>query len=264
FGVDFDDPMEEIKKIKQIGSVREYQAFLLLPLGSCGVVLGVQWLLTLGDIKMNFRTLTIEFYYQGKRHILRGSGKQILSSGAGKLARIASYHQSHLCIIQVVPSMCNELQWYSLESKGELNQDPRLLALLNEFKNLFAEPTQLPPSRGLFDHRIMLHNGIEPINNTFQGLMNTNFSCLPKEICNTWAILSLRKECQTDPQKAKAVRNWPTPTTTKQVRGFFGLAGYYMRFIQGFGIICKPLSDLLKKYGFKWLLTASVAFNQLK
>ncbi|PHT90349.1 hypothetical protein T459_05462 [Capsicum annuum] len=31
--------------------------FLLLPLGSCGVVLGVQWLLTLGGIKLNFRKL---------------------------------------------------------------------------------------------------------------------------------------------------------------------------------------------------------------
>jgi len=26
FGTDFDDPMEEIKKIKQVGSVKEYQA----------------------------------------------------------------------------------------------------------------------------------------------------------------------------------------------------------------------------------------------
>lgn len=67
-------------------------------------------------------------------------------------------------MIQVVPAMCNELQWYSLESKVELNQDPRLLALLNKFKELFAEPTQLPPSRGLFDHRIVLQNRTEPIN----------------------------------------------------------------------------------------------------
>lgn len=29
--------------------------FLLLPLGSCGGVLGVQWLLTLGDIKVEFQ-----------------------------------------------------------------------------------------------------------------------------------------------------------------------------------------------------------------
>lgn len=40
--------------------------FLLLPLGSCGVVLGVQWLLTLRDIKMNFRKLIMEFWYKGK------------------------------------------------------------------------------------------------------------------------------------------------------------------------------------------------------
>ncbi|PHT71958.1 hypothetical protein T459_22743 [Capsicum annuum] len=63
--------------------------FLLLPLGFGGVVLGVQWLLTLGDIKMNFRNLTMEFWYKGRKHILKGVGRQVKTTGAGKLAKIS-------------------------------------------------------------------------------------------------------------------------------------------------------------------------------
>ncbi|KAH0781176.1 hypothetical protein KY290_000774 [Solanum tuberosum] len=62
--------------------------FLLLPLGNCGMVLGVQWLLTLGDIKMNFSKLTMEFWYNGRKHLLRGAGKQITCVGAGKLGKL--------------------------------------------------------------------------------------------------------------------------------------------------------------------------------
>ncbi|PHT78294.1 hypothetical protein T459_16346 [Capsicum annuum] len=47
--------------------------FLLLPLGSYGVVLGVQWLLTLANIKLNFRNLIMEFWHKGRKHLLRGS-----------------------------------------------------------------------------------------------------------------------------------------------------------------------------------------------
>jgi len=61
--------------------------FLLLPLGCCGVVLGVQWLLTLGDIKMNFKNLAMEFWYKGRKHLLWGAGNQVLTVGAGKLAK---------------------------------------------------------------------------------------------------------------------------------------------------------------------------------
>lgn len=51
----------------------------------------------------------------------------------------------------------------------------------------------------------------------------------------------------TDPKKISDVQNWPTPTNVKDVRGFLGLAGYYKKFVKYFGIIAKPLTELLNK-----------------
>ncbi|KAL5764630.1 hypothetical protein ACOSQ2_017224 [Xanthoceras sorbifolium] len=45
-----------------------------------------------------------------------------------------------------------------------------------------------------------------------------------------------------DPTNIQAVMEWPIPTTAKGVRGFLGLAGYYRKFIQGFGNIAAPLT----------------------
>lgn len=72
------------------------------------------------------------------------------------------------------------------------------------------------------------------------------------------------KGVATDPKKIAAVKDWPTPVNIKQLRGFLGLAGYYRRFIQGFGAICRPLHDLLKKDNYHWTDEATNAFNQLK
>lgn len=52
--------------------------------------------------------------------------------------------------------------------------------------------------------------------------------------------------------KIEAVRNWLVSTTAKAVKGFLGLAGYYGKFIQGFGGIAAPLTCLLSNEGFKW------------
>nr|XP_033512573.1 uncharacterized protein LOC117277249 [Nicotiana tomentosiformis] len=137
--------------------------YLLLPLGSCGVVLGVQWLLTLGDIKMNFRKLTMEFWYKGRKHLFRGAGSQVKVQETKKLVKHAG-DLSQLCMIKVVPMGSAEEQWYAFKVEEEPETDVRLVQLLAEYSRLFEEPAELPPSRGVFDHRIVLQNETGPMN----------------------------------------------------------------------------------------------------
>jgi len=47
--------------------------------------------------------------------------------------------------------------------------------------------------------------------------------------------------------KVKAVRDWPTPTDTRQLKNVLGLASYYRRFVRGFSCVAAPLFRLLQK-----------------
>ena len=67
-----------------------------------------------------------------------------------------------------------------------------------------------------------------------------------------------------DPAKIESMVKWPIPDLVKTLRGFLGLSGYYRRFIKGYGMLTKPLTDLLKKDGFKWGQQATEAFQLLK
>lgn len=102
---------------------------------------------------MNFSKLTMEFWYKSRKHLLRGAGKQVTSVGAGKLWKLAG-NQSQLCMIQVIPNMSVGL--LALETKDNTNKDPRIVSLIKEYGELFAEPIGLPPSRGIYDHKIVL------------------------------------------------------------------------------------------------------------
>nr|GEU62439.1 hypothetical protein [Tanacetum cinerariifolium] len=51
---------------------------LILPLGGCEMVLGVQWFLILGDIKWNFKELVMDFVYNNRRMVLEGTQKATL------------------------------------------------------------------------------------------------------------------------------------------------------------------------------------------
>ncbi|CAM8948252.1 unnamed protein product [Rhodiola kirilowii] len=62
-------------------------------------------------------------------------------------------------------------------------------------------------------------------------------------------------------RKYKAIHDWPVPTSVTQLRSFFGLVGYYRRFIKQYAQITSPLTNLQRKDTFIWEDKASAAFR---
>ena len=68
-----------------------------------------------------------------------------------------------------------------------------------------------------------------------------------------------------DPGKLNGIRDWPAPTTVKQVRGFLGFGNFYRQFIWNFSELAKPLNELLKKeQKFEWMDECQQAFDTMK
>jgi len=136
---------------------------LLIPLSSCDMVLGIQWLSQLGTIQWNFNTLHMEFSWAGKRHVLRGlQGPRVkIMQGIHLPQALKEGFQS--CMLQLIPTHERMPEWscFTLQQNGSSDH---IGPLLDQYGDLFTAPMGLPPCRGVFDHRIPLHPGTKPIN----------------------------------------------------------------------------------------------------
>ena len=65
-----------------------------------------------------------------------------------------------------------------------------------------------------------------------------------------------------DPNKIRAIVDWPTPKNLTQLRGFLGLCGFYHRFDSGYSHHVAPMTDLLKKRDFIWIPEAQAFFER--
>ncbi|KAI2664186.1 Retrovirus-related Pol polyprotein [Labeo rohita] len=70
---------------------------------------------------------------------------------------------------------------------------------------------------------------------------------------------------QADPEKTRAVQEFPVPRNIKEVQQFLGMAGWYHRFVPCFSQVAEPLNALKRKgVKFVWSAQCQDAFNTLK
>nr|GEU89435.1 hypothetical protein [Tanacetum cinerariifolium] len=127
----------------------------ILPLGGCELVLGVQWLSILGDIKWNFKDLIMDFVYNYRRMVLRGTQKAALQRFSGKRQSKEISNGQVLC---VYPN--------TMFSMSQTTTSPlcsQITELLHSYQDVFVTPTSLPPKRKQ-DHRIPLVPNTTPVN----------------------------------------------------------------------------------------------------
>ena len=105
----------------------------------------------------------------------------------------------------------------------------------------------------------------------FQKLREANLRLKPtkcnfaaKEVKFLGHVLS-KNGIAVDTTKTDAVKSFPKPENTTDVRAFLGLANYYRKFVKGFSKIAAPLHKLLAKGAkFIWDNDCQSAFEQIK
>jgi predicted aspartyl protease len=142
----------------QLGSHFFTIDFFILPLSGAEIVLGVQWLKTLGPVVTDYEKLTMRFQSGGKVIQLSGEPKTAPSeSSLHQLQRMVHTNalntavELHLC--QPSPPIPPDSPSYPTE----------IQPLLDQYSTIFTTPTTLPPVR-FTDHRIPLLEGSNPVN----------------------------------------------------------------------------------------------------
>ena len=102
---------------------------MLIDLGSCDMVLGIQWLSTLGTVFWDFKNLIMEFTYDGVQFVLKGlTPKKLAVTNA--ISNKSLEHAAQLCLIQVRQvCLAGETQLLHLETMSSQTPAPELLAL---------------------------------------------------------------------------------------------------------------------------------------
>ena len=69
-----------------------------------------------------------------------------------------------------------------------------------------------------------------------------------------------------DPDKVKAILEWPTLENVGEVRSFHSLASFYRKFIINFSVACNAMTEKMRrdKKEFKWTHGVDKSFETLK
>lgn len=129
-----------------------HQNFFMMNLGGTEVVLGMDWLASLGDIEANFRNLIIKWGSGSAKRILRGD--PALCKGTASLKTLLKAMQNE--------GECYYVDYYQLLKTESVEEGlpPHWESVLQGFSDVFRDPKGLPPKRSC-DHAIVLREGAQ-------------------------------------------------------------------------------------------------------
>jgi hypothetical protein len=125
-----------------------------IDMGGYDIVLGVEWLRTLGPILMDFQNLTMQFDQGGHKHKFQG-----ITVGSPE---IISSHRMEKLLKKGHSGVIAQLHAIQATEIPPMPQD--LQALLSKHQIVFSTTQGLPPSCGVHDHSIPLVLGSLPPN----------------------------------------------------------------------------------------------------
>jgi len=120
-------------------------------------------------------------------------------------------------------------------------------------------------SKTLEEHLVHIRNVLDKLREEKLLINLKKCSFVKKELVYLGFVIS-GEGLKMDPEKVKAILEWPTPRSATEVRSFHGLASFYRKFIKGFSSICGPLTETMRgdRKEFKWTVGADRSFNLLK
>jgi len=130
----------------------------VLPLYGTDLVLGVQWLKSMGPILTDYNELTMKFIHDGNIIELKGNTNSGLHSITPPQLRrmIKTDNVSAYFHIRILSSEPPSIKTNTIPY-------PKIDSLIHKFSSLFQTPTTLPPSRNT-NHAIHLLPNSEPVN----------------------------------------------------------------------------------------------------
>lgn len=136
------------------------EAFLPLPLGNSDLILGVQWLETLGTVSTNWKTQTLKFRLGDKNVTLKGDpalGRSVISLKA----MLKTIHKGRDGYMVECNHITAKREQQLIDSKSG-HVPAYLKSVIQQHVQVFNMPKGLPPSRG-HEHAINLKEGTNPV-----------------------------------------------------------------------------------------------------
>ncbi|KAK2899405.1 hypothetical protein Q8A73_012534 [Channa argus] len=125
-------------------------------------------------------------------------------------------------------------------------------------------PIFLPYYWGLNNITVKNKYPLPLLNSAFESLQDAAiFTKL--DLHNAYHLVRIREGNESDPEKTRAVTEWPRPGTRKQLQRILGFTNFYRQFIKNYSTVAAPLTKLTSPVTlFHWTEKAEGAFTRLK